>query len=66
MAHSYPITNQVTVRKAFWITHPSLKRKPSFTQNDYPTDTRVAFCDFVEQLRRQERISPPLAQRSTL
>jgi hypothetical protein len=63
----YPITTQKDVRKEFWWLYSNDHKKvPGWTQNDYPTDTRVAFCDFVESLQRNNKISEALAQRATL
>ena len=62
----HPCTTQKTIRSMFWNDHPDLTRVPRFTQNDYPTDTRLAFCDFVEMLARSGVISDALAKRATL
>lgn len=61
---SYTLTNQKELRKAFWEDNPDLDRKK--VKGDYVTDTRVAFCDYVEFLRRDGQISEALAQRATL
>lgn len=60
------ITTQKELRVEFWRQHPQFKRAHGKTQNDYPTDVRVAFCDFVEHMRREGQISDALAQRATL
>ncbi|MDP2371907.1 hypothetical protein [Rhodoferax sp.] len=60
------ITTQKDLRAAFWAAHPGFKRHPGWTQNQYPTDTRVAWCDHVEHLRRDGQINEALAQRATL
>ena len=60
------ITTQAQPRKEFWKEHPTLKRVPGKTQNQYPTDTRVAWCDFVENMRRSQMISEKLAIKATL
>lgn len=36
------------------------------TQNEYPTDVRVSWCDFVECMYRAGQISEALADRATL
>lgn len=36
------------------------------TQNEYKTDIRVAWCDFVEAMYQSGQISEALAQRATL
>lgn len=43
----------------------SSKVRPA-TQNEYPTDTRVAWCDFVDHMERDRQISEALASRATL
>lgn len=62
----YPVTNQVTIRRMFWGEYPEFKRIPAAHHNDYPSDIRMAFCDFVETLSRNGSISEALAARSTL
>lgn len=66
---SYTYTTQKQVRAAFWESDPELKRRfwmPTWRQNQYPTDVRVAFVDFVDHLRRNKDTSGALAQRVTL
>lgn len=60
------ITTQKELRNQFWIDHPHLKRIPGKTQNDYPADTRMSWCDYVEGMRRSGLIGEALAQRATL
>lgn len=60
------ITTQRQLRKEFWRYYPELKRIPGKTQNEYPTDVRVAWCDFVERTYRAGQISEALADRATL
>lgn len=66
------IKTQAQVRENFWAflreANPGLATKYRRTkrQNDYPTDIRVSFVDFVESLRRGDRISEALAYRVTL
>ena len=62
----YTITTQREIRAFFWQDYPRGTRRPGWTQNQYPTDIRVAFCDFVDHLRRGEEISKALANRATL
>ena len=75
-------TTQAEVRHQFWVDHPQLNKRVSWshrshlgrtpghvarvTQNDYPTDTRVAFVEYVDHLRRNGDISEELASRVTL
>lgn len=66
------IKTQVQVRESFWAflreANPGLAAKYRRTkrQNDYPTDIRVSFVDFVESLRMDGQISEALAYRVTL
>jgi len=60
------ITTQEQLRKEFWHYYPELKRIPGKTQNEYTTDVRVAWCDFVERMYRAGQISEKLAERATL
>jgi hypothetical protein len=59
-----PYTTQKQIRAAFWEqwTGP---RKPG-SQNNQTTDTREAFCDFVDSLQRNAEITDALASRATL
>ena len=63
------LTNQTQVRDAFWNTF-CVEGKPreyrGKSQNDLPTDVRVAFVDFVDHLAREGTISEALASRVTL
>lgn len=64
------ITNQRELRKLFWHENPGLDRRriKNYAGDGlmYRTDTRVAFVDFVDQLVKEGRISPELAERATL
>ena len=60
------LTTQKQIRALFWQNHPQFKRKGNTKQNNYPTDVRVSFCDYVDYLRRDNQISEALAQRVTL
>lgn len=64
MQHS--ITTQKAIRELFWGCYPQFKRRSGWTQNQYPADIRVSFCDFVDGLHRDGRISEALANRVTL
>ena len=61
----YRIKTQRDLRAAFWEANPNANRK-KFRDGSYPTDTRVAFVDFVDWLERDGTISESLAQRVTL
>jgi hypothetical protein len=66
------ITTQRELRRAFWSDHPAIERQArkarrlTATQNDHPTDTRVAWCDYVDHMERSGQISRSLAYRATL
>jgi hypothetical protein len=61
----YQMTTQRQVRAAFWEAHPAASRKKG-RDGDYLTDTRVAFCDYVDSLEKDGQISEALAYRVTL
>ena len=60
------------VRANYWSylqeTRPELaaQRRSRKSQNDYVTDIRLMFCDYVDQLRRSGEITEQLANRVTL
>ena len=60
------ITTQKDLRDAFWAAHPNLTRKGNQKQNEYPTDTRLTWIDYVEYMRRDGQIGEALTQRATL
>lgn len=66
------ITTQKELRELFWRSlreaNPNVDIGPRYgcSQNQYPADTRVAFCEFVDNMQRDGVISEGLAQRSTL
>lgn len=60
------ITTQAKLRDLFWVHHPNYTRKGRQSQNKYPANVRMSFCDFVERLRRDKMISEKLAMRTTL
>ena len=59
---------QKQVRNAFWNAHPQFtsERRSRKTQNDYYTDIRVSFTDFVDYLCKDGQISEALAHKVTL
>jgi len=67
---TYTYTNQQQLRAAFWGEHPTLQRRtiPNYSGNGrmHVTDTRCAFCDWIDSLQRSGQISEALAQRATL
>lgn len=60
------ITTQKELRDSFWAEHPNNTRIAGKTQNYYPTDVRIAWCDFVEAMARDKQITKSLAERATL
>lgn len=66
------VTTQKELRAVFWANLPDhltggdRVRVTGKTQNQYPTDTRMAWCDFVEYMRISGQISAALANRVTL
>ena len=65
----YAYTSQREIRDAFWnvyFVEGKPRRYYGKTQNDMPTDVRVAFCDFVDYLRDEDSISENLAGKVTL
>lgn len=61
-------TTQKQVRAAFfdWCDSHGVAYKPNKSQNEQPTDTRMAFCDYVDYLANCGAISEALASRVTL
>jgi hypothetical protein len=59
---------QKEIRMAFWESFPHYKneRKSGKTQNDYRTDIRCDFVEYVEFLRLSGIITEKLANRVTL
>lgn len=59
---------QKEVRSAFWESFPEFRSeyRKTYRQNQYRTDIRVSFVDFVDSLQRSGQISESLAQRVTL
>lgn len=67
---SYTITTQKALRASFWRDNPQCSRRtiPDYSGigRMYCTDTRVAWCDYVDSLQRSGLISETLAYRATL
>ena len=63
-------TTQKQIRAAFWDAHPDLPRRKitDYSGNGkmYTTDTRCAFCDFLDALNKDGQISDAIANRATL
>ena len=67
MSHYRPyISTQADLRGNFWAQHPQFARRGRTRQNDYPAEIRMAWCDYVEHMRRNGDISENLAQKATL
>jgi hypothetical protein len=64
------ITNQRELRAAFWRDNPGADRRtiPDYSGQGrmFRTDTRVAWCDYLDSLQRSGVISADLADRATL
>jgi hypothetical protein len=64
------ITTQRELRRAFWADHPTLQRKkiPNYSGNGtmHVTDTRCAWCDWLDYMSRSGQITQALAERATL
>jgi hypothetical protein len=61
----YTYTTQAELRAAFWEQNPDCTRRPG-SQNAQTTDTRCAFCYWLNTLACNGEISPDLADRATL
>ena len=66
--YRYLYTSQAVLRRQFWLDHPSLRPqyRSAKRQNEYPTDIRIAWCDYVDAMARDGNISDALACRATL
>jgi len=64
----YLYTSQAALRRSFWLAHPALRHqyRSNKRQNQYPTDIRIAWCDYVDAMAREGCISADLAARATL
>lgn len=56
------------IRQSFWENHPEFKNefRKSYRQNQYHTDIRVAFVEYVDYLQKDGQISEKLARKATL
>ena len=57
------ITTQAKLRYLFWLIH---QRPRKLKNGDYPCDTRMAWCDFIDDQYRHNQISEKLAGKATL
>lgn len=64
------ISTQKALRAAFWRAHPRADRRliPDYSGKGqmHVTDTRVAWCDFIDSLARNGEIPESLGDRATL
>ena len=61
------IATQADLRNYFWhVSYPYSQRKKGYKQNDYNTDVRTAWVDFVDMMHRNGQISGKLADEATL
>ena len=67
------ITNQVSLRKAFWAENPSLiKRRHRYSWNgkggelDHHVDTRVTWVNWLDRMHQDGQISTELMNRAQL
>jgi hypothetical protein len=60
------LITQKQVRSEFWAEHPQFTRLGNAPQNNYCTNIRVTFVDFVDRLHRDGRISDSIAKRVML
>jgi len=56
------------IRQAFWQAHPQFQAeyRTRYKQNDYRTDIRVAYTDFVDYLIESGQVSRKLGDNTTL
>lgn len=56
------------IRTSFWDSYPEFKNdfRTRKKQNDYRVDIRIAFVDYVENLRRNGQITENQAKNITL
>jgi hypothetical protein len=56
------------IRNAFWDVHTEFKSefRKTYRQDQYRTDIRCAFVDYVDHLQKNGDISEKLANRVTL
>ena len=62
------IKTLTALRAQFWQDHPQFVHqwRSRKRQNEYPTDTRCAWVDYVDMLARAGTITERLAQEATL
>jgi hypothetical protein len=56
------------IRQAFWANHPQFKKdfRVTYKQNQYYTEIRVSFVDFVDHLQKCGEITERQANRISL
>jgi hypothetical protein len=60
------ITTQKALRNEFWYQHPQYKRVSGWKQNNYHTDIRIAWCEWIDDMYQSDQISKGLVERATL
>ena len=61
------IEDEEELREAFWEAHPELlPQRVDGRQNAQVADIRMAWCDFVDFMQKDGRISEELAFRANL
>ena len=66
MKANYWVTTQAGLRAEFWRMYSEFKERKGARQNDYSSDVRQAWVDFVDTAAREGDISDALAARATL
>lgn len=54
------------LRDQFWLDHPEFKECSGRTQNNYSTDIRVTWVEYIDYMQRDGQISEQLANVATL
>lgn len=56
------------IRSSFWENYPHFKSeyRTRKKQNEYSTDIRTSFCDYVDMLRKDGIITESKANKATL
>ena len=60
------ITTQKALRNEFWYQHPQYKRVSGWKQNNYHTDIRIAWCEWIDDMYQSDQIRKGLFERATL
>jgi hypothetical protein len=60
------MNTQKEVRTAFWNAHPQHTKKAGTKPNEYSTDIRVNFSDYLDFLQKDGQITANLYHKVTL